>query len=215
MEAKGRLLGNLFQEDGRWSKVSEGDRAKWSESLQESQGGRIKPTPDICRAWEMQMAPGSQPAPPPFFSHFQLVLQSEGLLLMECMHIPTINPSSVRALHLQTAARNCPSGPGHTHPSCFTLKRTNRGRKSLQALEVGLELFGQRCPTIGYLERGLEDKSRALGVGVGMLFGLMNSLFCQGLWLSGSKGHFADNYGSPKKRFPPMSHSPGRLSEQD
>ena len=165
MEAKGRLLRNLFQEDGRWSKVSEGDRAKWSESLQESQGGKIKPTPDICRAWEMQMAPGSQPAPLPFFSHFQLVLQSEGLLLMECMHIPTINPSSVRALHLQTAARNCLSGPGHTHPSCFTLKRTNQGRKPLQALEVGLELFGQRCPNIGYLERGLEDKSRAPGVG--------------------------------------------------
>lgn len=133
----------------------------------ESQGGKIKPTPDICRAWEMQMIPGSQPAPPPFFSHFLLVLQSEGLLLMECMHIPTINPSSFRALHLQTAAHNCPSGPGHRYPSCFPLKRTNQGRKPLQALEVGLELFGQRCPNIGYLERGLEDKSRAPGVGGG------------------------------------------------
>lgn len=33
-----------------------------------------------------------------------------------------------------------------TQQSCFILKRTNQGRKSLQALEVGLGLFGQRFP---------------------------------------------------------------------
>lgn len=45
--------------------------------------------------------------------------------------------------------------------------------KTLQALEVGLGLFGQRTPKSGHLEHGLEDKS--------YFFGPVSSLPCQAL----------------------------------
>lgn len=62
MEVESWLLGSLFQEDGHESKVSEGDREKWSGTCRRARGqNQTHPYP-FAGQENTQMAPGSQPA---------------------------------------------------------------------------------------------------------------------------------------------------------
>lgn len=141
----------------------------------------------MCRAQEnAPTAPSTQPAFFSFFFHTQLCQQSEGSridVLVHSNHTPKLCPCA-------SPTNKCliTLGPrGHIPVRLHPQEDKPRG-KSLQALEVGLGLFGQSIPK--YWVSGACSRTQAMCFGREYFFGHMSILFCQGLRSSKSKAHY-------------------------
>lgn len=180
--------GSLFQEDGNGSNISEGDRESgWRAGRTAHRAESSSPL--TCagpKKMHQQLLAHSLPSFLFSFFHTQLFLQSEVSrinVLVHSNHTPKLCPCSSPTNSCLITLRPRGHIPVRLHP-----QEDKPREKSLQALEVGLGLFGQSIPK--YWVSGACSRTQTMCFRREYFFGPMSILFCQGLQSFKSKAHY-------------------------